>query len=549
MDKKNNAYDTFEIRKTETAYGIKWEEISKKGRETTAGFDMLNKDFFLKEKFKIAALCSTLFLSVLSFSLLSACNRASKSTPPSGIPNEISATPVEQGTNKEAAQTSPPQTPTATPSPAPTQTASLTPVPGAQLYDSKTGTMLTFSAEAPIQQDLQSFPTAVPHPPEYPISVDKKTTLDEQGNPVITYTYVLSYDTDIWDVAKKVFVVNGIEYGFTDVQEPQNITLKTVGKQQICATAEAAGEFPKTIEYNGVDGNGVLDIQPATVDVQVNNTTRTPYTVAATKTYTMDVKDENSIPQTLSSKGYMLYLDNVAWDDGGDPGTGINGTETGTAYGTYNTVAQSWIATAHYSATAYNETSTYIGKVQYKGTILIKNSPTNMFIVTYKPDTPIQNASGSYKESVDANYYSQQITKENNDNQAAMGGAYQQSVANAVEAANKAAQLGGQNFVDPPAVSGPSAANSATLGDPPSADPSAADPPTDPSGQGNSTLFVIVFALIILVIVFAFIILAFILKWISDNRKKKKKKKKKSSRAVRAPDIFYDSETDDQGGE
>lgn len=93
----------------------------------------------------------------------------------------------------------------------------------------------------------------------------------------------------------------------------------------------------------------------------------------------------------------------------GDPGTGINGTDGNSAYGTYNTVASSWRATVTYSGTKYTEDKDYKGTATYVGKILVKNSPVNTFIVTYKPNTMVANASGIYYN----NYVNSLYNKEN----------------------------------------------------------------------------------------------------------------------------------------
>ena len=348
--------------------------------------------------------------------------------------------------NTETPPTSPPQT----------KTPNLTPTPTPMtLYDEQTNTTLTFTTEPANDPTLQPFATFPPHPPEYALLVEKNTTMDEQGNPTITYTYVLPYDTDIWDVAKKVLLINGVQYGYTDVEQPQKTTVKTVNRSQICATAEEAGEFPKTIEYNSYDGNGILEIDPSTISVEVNETTGTPYTVSATKTYRMEFRDDEQIPQTISSAGYTLSVEDVSWTeiddpepvtnemdvDGDEPETEIDETELGSDAESNDIATRFWLATVRYSTTAYDETSSYIGTVLYEGKILVKNSPENTFIITYKPDTPIKNISGLYKENSENSYYNGQITQLNAEDQEFIQGLYGQVVDSNFQATQKAEDL------------------------------------------------------------------------------------------------------------
>ena len=95
----------------------------------------------------------------------------------------------------------------------------------------------------------------------------------------------------------------------------------------------------------------------------------------------------------------------------GDPGTGINGTEGDSGYGTYNTVASSWKATVTYSGTKYTEDKDYKGTATYIGKILMNNSPTRNYTVTYKPNTMVSNASGIYYNNYMNNMYSKENAK------------------------------------------------------------------------------------------------------------------------------------------
>lgn len=250
-------------------------------------------------------------------------------------------------------------------------------------------------------------------PKDYPISVDTKTYIDMFGSQVIEKTYVLPFDVSISDAAPMTILENNIEFSRTNVLKPQNYADKKVTKDKVAGTEEEAGKFHDKIEYDDTDGKGVLTLDPNSVKVEVNSTEKTPHSNSATKTYNMAQKDYNSIPQTIKSNGTTMYLTNVSWSQGGDPGTGINGTGEESAYGTYNTIAQTWIATATYSATTYSSKSDYKGAATYVGKILVKNSPTYQYVVTYKPSTMVSNSSGLYANNFQNSYYNglnQQLT-------------------------------------------------------------------------------------------------------------------------------------------
>lgn len=408
------------------------------------------------------------------------------------------------------------------------------------IYDSSTGTTLTFSMD-PKESPLQPFATSAPHAPEYAISIERETSVDEFGIPTIVYTYLLAYDTDIWDVAKKTFVINGVEYAYTDVQQSQSTTTKTVSRSQVCQTAEAAGAFPKTIEYSGIDGNGILEIQPETVAVEVNETTKTPYTVSATKTYTMEIKDETQIPNTIKSQGYTLRLGSVTWSDGGDPGTAEG------AYGTYNTVARTWMATANYSATAIDEKSTYKGIVSYAGTILVKNSPTNQFIVTYKPGTPIKNKSGELQEDANDSFYSSQINSIQSEAPTQAESGLNTGVA------QNPAQAGGEQQImvlaasqpttDPPA---PTAYEIASVANTPTEVPAATINSAQSENIGNNVLFLFVCGLICICILIGLVIL--LIYTINKFSKKKRKKKRRRTGGARERNSSCAYSMGDMGG-
>ena len=158
-------------------------------------------------------------------------------------------------------------------------------------------------------------------------------------------------------------------------------------------------------------GRGILKLDKDSVKVELNKNDRIPSGVSIVKSYTMSVKDQDKVPQTVKQNGITYYQSSVSWADMGDPGTGINGTEGDSGYGTYNTVASSWKATVTYSGTKYTEDKDYKGTATYIGKILMNNSPTRNYTVTYKPNTMVSNASGIYYNNYMNNMYSQENAK------------------------------------------------------------------------------------------------------------------------------------------
>lgn len=205
--------------------------------------------------------------------------------------------------------------------------------------------------------------------------------------------------------------MNSVQYGIDSIVSPQNYEEKKVVKTNIALTEDEAKVFASELEYDGTDGSGVLTLDPNSVKVELNKNDMIPSKTSFKKTYDMAIKDQNKIPQTVKSNGITYYQNSVTWTDMGDPGTGINGTDGNSAYGTYNTVASSWRATVTYSGTKYTADKDYKGSATYVGKILVKNSPVNTFIVTYKPNTMVANASGIYYNNYVNSVYSKENSK------------------------------------------------------------------------------------------------------------------------------------------
>lgn len=246
--------------------------------------------------------------------------------------------------------------------------------------------------------------------PVYPISEETKTYIDMFGIQTIEKTYVIPYYADIRDIAPSTITTNYVQYAVDSIVKPQNYEEKKLTKEIIAKTEDEADNFPTELEYEDTDGKGVLTLDPDSVKVELNKDDKIPSKTSFTKNYDMAIKDQEKIPQTVKSNGITYRQSNVTWTNMGDPGTGINGTEGNNGYGTYNTVASSWRATVSYVGTQYTEDKDYKGTATYVGKILAKNSPTNNYVVTYKPNTMVANASGIYYN----NYINSIYSKENN---------------------------------------------------------------------------------------------------------------------------------------
>ena len=243
----------------------------------------------------------------------------------------------------------------------------------------------------------------------FPISEKTKTYIDQFGIQTVEKEYVIPYNADIREIAPALLNMNSVQYGIDSIVSPQNYEEKKIVKSNIALTEEEAKKFDTELEYDETDGSGVLTLDPNSIKVELNKNEKIPSKTSFVITYDMAIKDQNKIPQTVKSNGITYYQNSVTWTDMGDPGTGINGTEGNSAYGTYNTVASSWRATVTYSGTKYTEDKDYKGTATYVGKILVKNSPVNTFIVTYKPNTMVANASGIYYN----NYVNSLYNKEN----------------------------------------------------------------------------------------------------------------------------------------
>ena len=245
----------------------------------------------------------------------------------------------------------------------------------------------------------------------YAISEETKTYIDDFGIQTIEKKYVIPYDADIKDIAPALITTNAVQYGIDSIVSPQSYEEKKISKEIIADTEEAAKKFDEELEYNETDGKGILKLDKDSVKVELNKNDRIPSGVSIVKSYTMSVKDQDKVPQTVKQNGITYYQSSVSWADMGDPGTGINGTEGDSGYGTYNTVASSWKATVTYSGTKYTEDKDYKGTATYIGKILMNNSPTRNYTVTYKPNTMVSNASGIYYNNYMNNMYSQENAK------------------------------------------------------------------------------------------------------------------------------------------
>lgn len=245
----------------------------------------------------------------------------------------------------------------------------------------------------------------------FPISEKTKTYIDQFGIQTVEKEYVIPYNADIRDIAPSLLNMNSVQYGIDSIVSPQNYEEKKVVKTNIALTEDEAKVFASELEYDGTDGSGVLTLDPNSVKVELNKNDMIPSKTSFKKTYDMAIKDQNKIPQTVKSNGITYYQNSVTWTDMGDPGTGINGTDGNSAYGTYNTVASSWRATVTYSGTKYTADKDYKGSATYVGKILVKNSPVNTFIVTYKPNTMVANASGIYYNNYVNSVYSKENSK------------------------------------------------------------------------------------------------------------------------------------------
>lgn len=245
--------------------------------------------------------------------------------------------------------------------------------------------------------------------PSYAISEKTETYMDRLGTPTIKKEYVVPFHADIQEIAPETITTNNIQYGIESIVSPQNFTDKKVTKEIVAKTKEEAKKFSKEYEYSDTDGTGTLTLDPNSIEVNVNNSEKIPSKQSVEKTYEMSIKDQNKIPQTIKENGITMYLVDVSWQDMGDPGTGINATDDKGAYGTYNTVASSWKASATYSGTKYHTKQDYKGTATYVGKILVQDSPTQSYVVTYKPNSMVTNASGVYYN----NYMNYMYQKEN----------------------------------------------------------------------------------------------------------------------------------------
>ena len=247
--------------------------------------------------------------------------------------------------------------------------------------------------------------------PVYPISEETKTYIDIFGIQTIEKKYVVPYYADIRDIAPATITTNYVQYAVDSIVSPQNYEEKKLTKEIIAKTEDEADNFPTELEYDDTDGKGMLTLDTDSVKVELNKNEKIPSATSFVKTYDMAIKDQDKIPQTIKSNGITYRQGKVTWTNMGDPGTGINGTEGNNGYGTYNTVASSWRATVSYIGTKYTEDKDYKGTATYVGKILMKNSPTNTYVVTYKPNATVANSSGIYYNNYVNSIYSKENSK------------------------------------------------------------------------------------------------------------------------------------------
>lgn len=226
---------------------------------------------------------------------------------------------------------------------------------------------------------------------DVPLEVKERSYIDDYGVLTIEKTYKLSYDANINNVAPERITVNNVEYIVDNIAKPQGVGQKKHTITKIAKTQKEAGTFNKTFEYNTAEGKGVLQIDPKSIKVVTNSTTVDTHSVGATKYYTMNIKDESKIPNTITDSGVTMYLGSVHWSDNGDNGQSADAGDT------YNTVASSFTATATYSGSYNTSNSDYKGSATYVGNIILNNPASDTYKVTYKPDQSIP-----YNEKVKA---------------------------------------------------------------------------------------------------------------------------------------------------
>ena len=257
----------------------------------------------------------------------------------------------------------------------------------------KTGVMSEKETDVDTEKDPQAFATKKP---VYPISEKTETYVDRFGSQTIKKEYIVPFHADIREIAPETITTNHIQYAIESIVCPQNFAEKKVKKEIVAKTRAEARKFQSEYVYDDADGAGTLQLDVDSIQVDVNHSEKIPKKESVVRTYEMNIKDNQQIPQTITANNMTMYLVDVSWQDMGDPGTGINATEEKGAYGTYNTVASSWKASATYSGTKYHTKEDYKGTATYVGKILVKDSPTSTYTVIYKPNSMVANPSGLY---------------------------------------------------------------------------------------------------------------------------------------------------------
>ncbi|MGP1405076.1 hypothetical protein [Filifactor alocis] len=215
---------------------------------------------------------------------------------------------------------------------------------------------------------------------DIPLKVIHRSFIDDLGVHNLEYTYTVAENADISKFVSPKIMVNGSYFVVDSIYKPQTTMVKTVTKEKVVTDKTQGLIWNDTLEYDGPDGVGTLNLDKSSVSVGVNSEKTNSHKVSATKSFKMNIKDEDAVPKAIKHKGNVLHLSNVSWSESGDGGQDDFGGEIG------NTVTRTFTATAYYGG-AYNTTSRdFKGTANYTGTILVKNAASYDYVVTYKPD-------------------------------------------------------------------------------------------------------------------------------------------------------------------
>lgn len=213
-----------------------------------------------------------------------------------------------------------------------------------------------------------------------PLKVTHRSYIDDLGVHNLEYTYTMPENADISKVISPKIMVNGAYFVVDSIYKPQAMAAKTVEKTKIVHNKNNALVWNDTLEYNGPDGKGTLNLDKSSIKVAVNSEKTNTHKVSATKSFQMNIKDEDAVPKAIKSGKTTLYLNNVSWSETGDGGQDNFGGEIG------NTVTRTFTATAYYGGAYNTKSRDFKGTAIYTGMILVKNSPQYDYVVTYKPD-------------------------------------------------------------------------------------------------------------------------------------------------------------------